>query len=330
MKINIKFWCVFGIVFSVVCASESGAEEMQTCPQGCFCIYDGKFPAKKSMANICGHGVAQRVSCDDANKVVSFSYAGGAYEGTLACARDKQAEYYFDEFSELYITNTGMYGFIGQDLITMPFVKGYGSEFGVYQCPSSYPSSQAGAKTVFDCYKYKDGKKVYYTNNNYENCNEALESLLANLRFSLDKVNKTAQYLQNNLNNQEQKTIQTVKDKAIINTEIPVAVNEREIESKQTIISAKTSDSFKKIEPDKAMINVGISDSLVSKSKKEKIDMLKTQKTAMGKSMRSSGTRYVNDDLETKSDIDTSSNDIGTGYLNNDLEIKKRMISAGI
>ena len=78
------------------------------------------------------------------------------------------------------------------------------------------------------------------------------------------------------------------------------------------------------------MINVGISDSLVSKSKKEKIDMLKTQKTAMGKSMRSSGTRYVNNDLETKSDIDTSSNDIGTGYLNNDLEIKKRMISAGI
>ncbi len=330
MKININFWCVLGIVFSVVCAGKSGAEEMQTCPQGCFCIYDGKFPARKSMTNICGHGVAQRMSCDDANKVVSFAYAGGAYDGTLACTRDSQAEYYFDEFSELYITNTGMYGFIGQDLITMPFVgkNGYGSEVGVYQCPSSYPSSQAGAKTVFDCYKNKDGKKVYYANNNYENCDEALEVLSANLRFSLDKVNKTAQYLQNNLNNQGQKTIQTVKDKAIINTEIPDYFSESKIESKQTVISAKTSDSFRKIESDKVMINAEIPDSLVPKSKK--IDMLKTQKTAIGKSMRSSGTRYVNNDLETKSDIDTSSNDIGTGYQNNDLEIKKRMISAGI
>lgn len=164
MIFNRNFLLFVGIVSLFLFTCKSNAEEMQNCPKGCFCIYDGKLPKRMSMLNVCGTGyVAQRMDCDDSNKVVSFAYAGGAYEGKLSCTRDNQ--YYFDEFSELYITQHGMYGFLGQDLITMPFfgVTGYGSTVGVYQCPSSYPSSDVGAKTVFDCYKYENGKKNFYT-----------------------------------------------------------------------------------------------------------------------------------------------------------------------
>jgi len=167
MKFYIRFFSIFVIVSLFLFTYKSNAEEMQVCPQGCFCIYDGKLPKRISLTNVCGNGyVAQRMYCNDSNKVVGFAYAGGAYEGKLSCTRDKQAEYYFDEFYELYITQHGMYGFLGQDLITMPFfgLEGYGSTVGVYQCPSSYPTSSAGAKTVFDCYKYENGQKVYYTN----------------------------------------------------------------------------------------------------------------------------------------------------------------------
>ena len=203
MKIRKSFLYLLGIMSLFVFTCKSNAEEMQTCPQGCFCIYDGKLPKRMSMGNICGKGVAQRMSCGDGNKVVSFAYAG--VEGEVSCTRSKQAEYYFDEFSELYITNTGMYGFIGQDFITMPFfgTKGYGSEVGVYQCPSSYPVSQLGAKTIFECYKYDEqGNKVYYTKGK-------------------------SQYMQNSLNNQEQ-----------------VALSNSQIETTKAIIKSGISNSL--------------------------------------------------------------------------------------
>lgn len=170
MKFRVSFLCVLEIAGLFLFTCKSNAEEMQTCPKNCFCIYDGKLPKRMNMDNVCGYGVAQRMSCSDKNKSVSFAYAG--VEGTLSCSRDKQAEYYFDEFSEIYITDHGMYGFLGQEFITMPFfnVAGYGSTVGVYQCPSSYPSSDAGAKTIFNCYKYDEtGKKVYYTKGKIQN-----------------------------------------------------------------------------------------------------------------------------------------------------------------
>ena len=93
---------------------------------------------------------------------------GKAYDGVVACSRDNpiHATYYFDQFNELFKGITGMYGFIGENLILMPSTfeefTGFAKE-GIYQCPASYPNSASGAKSLLECYKYDEkGKKVYY------------------------------------------------------------------------------------------------------------------------------------------------------------------------
>lgn len=147
-----------------------GAGTKQNCVPGCFCVNNGQFSAEYDTKNICGYGSAYRVSCWDSDTSHAFGTGNAkkAYDGIVACSRNNpiQATYYFDDFNELFIGKTGMYGFIGEDLIVMPSIfkelSGFAKE-GIYQCPASYPNSASGAKSLLDCYKYDEtGKKVYY------------------------------------------------------------------------------------------------------------------------------------------------------------------------
>jgi len=163
VDIHIKFLCFFGIALSVFCFSNANVygEDRVPCGPGCFCIYDGK--GTSGNFNWCNFK-AQPVSCDGVEKGFYFKYGMYDNTGLLACHREiLSAVYYFDEFSELYKDGEpgGMYGFIGDDLMVMP--QGMYGDRGIYSCPSSYPDSDSGAKTVFDCYKYDaSGKKVYF------------------------------------------------------------------------------------------------------------------------------------------------------------------------
>ena len=184
-----------------------GNEEMAKCPSGCFCIYDGLYPARYlSTANICKDSVAHPMSCNTKDEEFTFSY--GVVKAKLTCDRSKDEVYYFDDFSELYEGETGMYGFIGDDLIVMAGAsESYGSpmgECGIYLCPSSYPESDPGAKTLYECYTHDEkGNKVYYNNvtdskdiktlaTNLQNAlNQAMQIVLNLQRVATQQANKT-------------------------------------------------------------------------------------------------------------------------------------------
>ena len=151
-------------------ASVYGAETKKPCSPGCFCVNNGQISAKYDTKNICGYGSAYRVSCfdPDTSHVFGIGENGKAWDGQVACSRNNliYATYYFDQFNGLFKGKTGMYGFIGDDLIVMPStfkeLNIYAKE-GIYQCPVSYPNSASGAKSLLECYKYDEkGKKVYY------------------------------------------------------------------------------------------------------------------------------------------------------------------------
>ena len=143
------------------------------CVPGCFCVNNGQMSHDVYGAR-CGLSQSQSII----SMHNTWYFKAGESRGILTCNRNMNANYYVDEFSELYKGDYGMYGIKGGELIVMPFGgQGYGGGFpemmGVYQCPSSYPSSDAGAKTVYECYKYDaNGNKVYYGANTNIVCAE--------------------------------------------------------------------------------------------------------------------------------------------------------------
>lgn len=151
------------------------ANDYKPCPQGCFCIYDGTMPKNYGTTNVC-NTPAYPITCGQNSNGTGFLFSDGVNNNTLACTRDTSpAVYYFDEFtSEIYKGFSGMYGYIGDELITMPSTSvSIGEEAGVYQCPVSYPISDVGAKTPYDCYRINsDGGRVYYGSNTNITCAE--------------------------------------------------------------------------------------------------------------------------------------------------------------
>lgn len=188
-----------------------GAESKKPCSPGCFCVNNGQISTKYDTQNICGYGGAHRVSCFDPDVSHAFGTGenGKAYDGVVACSRNSSAHatYYFGEFNELFEGKTGMYGFIGDNLIVMPSVFKELNMFakeGVYQCPSAYPNSASGAKSLLGCYKYDGrGNKIYYkkkSKSSYGSCNIVrVEPAIENLQLSLDGAYSAANVLQNAL-----------------------------------------------------------------------------------------------------------------------------------
>jgi hypothetical protein len=192
MNINIKIFVFMNIIsmFWLHDVNATDLESKQSCPSGCFCVFDGKVPKRFGLENICGRGnVAQPVLCDGDSEI--FNFVKGICDdcGVLSCTRDNvSATYYMDEFSEVFQGIGGMYGFIGEDLIVMPTKEGFAGNVGVYQCPNSYPNSAPGAKTLYECFRYDyvTGAKVYY-----EPRQNTVKTLTADLQQTLNNANQT-------------------------------------------------------------------------------------------------------------------------------------------
>lgn len=202
MKINIKYF-LFIIIVSIAWlynANTYGGEAQKKCPAGCFCVSGGQISENLDTRNICGSSFAQRVTCWGGRQSLAFGRnpTTGIYKGLLACNHSvSNATYYLDDFYEVYKGKTGMYGFKGNELIVMSSTdKVFNSwgEAGIYSCPSSYPSSAEGAKSLSECYKYdKNGSKIYYSKKQKNSGSYYItgaEVLLKDLQQVLNKVNR--------------------------------------------------------------------------------------------------------------------------------------------
>ncbi len=145
------------------------------CVPGCFCVNNGQM-SSSFFGSRCSIQ-SQPIACGNDGYGRMWRFKSGSTGGILSCSPSGYATYYVYEFSEVYSGDYGMYGIINDELIVMPFYRNYGGYMdnseGIYQCPSSYPSSDSGAKTVYECYKYDaNGNKVYYGANTNIVCAE--------------------------------------------------------------------------------------------------------------------------------------------------------------
>lgn len=210
------------IIHLAICLNNTGVsanEVKKKCAPGCFCVFDGQIPERIGTTNICGYTSAQRFSCDSGDTDFVFAVGTNA-EGILACNRKPSTgvTYFFDEFSELYKGSTGMYGFIGEDLIVMPTADKtlwtLGA-VGAYQCPSTHPSSAEGAKTPYECYTHDaTGKKVYFTPIAGDGIRE-LTTKLQNITNKAITITKELQSMTANETNKVNTVSNTKKNKSV-------------------------------------------------------------------------------------------------------------------
>ena len=152
MKISKNFLIFFGIIASTLCTTNAKAS-LVNCPSGCFCLNNGKYDT---------NGQVNPDGCNAKGQLMHTCYGLGLdfYGGVISCSHTMGGTYYFDQFSELYDDYFGYYGVLNGEMLYM--TRDYRDQ-SVYGCPASYPHSDSGAKTVFECYKYGTrGVKVYY------------------------------------------------------------------------------------------------------------------------------------------------------------------------
>ncbi len=153
MKINRIFLVLTGIIAGTLCQTNANAS-LVNCPEGCFCLNNGKYD---------NSGQVNTTGCNAKAQLLQSCYGMGLifYGGLIDCNHTQGATYYFDQFSEIYEGYYGFYGVLNGNMIYMP--RDYMDQ-SVYDCPASYPHSDSGAKTVYECYKYgTHGTKIYYS-----------------------------------------------------------------------------------------------------------------------------------------------------------------------
>ena len=179
------------------CYHPQTGEETETvtrqCPSGCFCLNEGLLRlANDSLFNITyafwqtqcqspSHPLSPQSQslCNTQGYIGININNGSGGEVYLVCDREQYGNYngyFFDEFSEIYV-NSDFGGGYGRKNDEVVYFGGMSTSatgnLGMYGCPNSYPLSDAGAKTVYECYKYDaSGNKVYYGTNTNITCAE--------------------------------------------------------------------------------------------------------------------------------------------------------------
>lgn len=236
---------LFGIIASVLCLCDASAAKNKSCPPGCFCIKEGRYQPgsgilnHKNTSDICkssSYKINDAKHCfevpgykieggfsSETYHLIPYDYLYAKLEGktyfsmkAIACTpsttdqlehENVQVLYYLGEFSDLYYSDLGSYGYIDNQLMYFPF---YSDLIDIYACPDTFPLSNEGAKSLAECYTYDDkGQQIYYTRSSLANEQSKtstdvsvnqVKALLEDLLISLAKVDNIATELDKVLN----------------------------------------------------------------------------------------------------------------------------------
>lgn len=158
--------------------SKTKSNNNNLCPAGCFCLDNGYYQGGDRYTHTCSNYSSQLVQRPEAGNISTIYCSGSPEQVILSYDRAYQGDYYYDDFSELYEGAFGSYGFIKNGNKDPQFVAIVGcSDFvptgetehiitpyaKVFECPSSYPESEPGAKAVTECFKYdSNSNKIYF------------------------------------------------------------------------------------------------------------------------------------------------------------------------
>lgn len=208
-----KFLAFIAIIIIALYGNNAIAK---TCPAGFFCTANGQYTISSQASTYYGwteipsymYGSAELVvpgwgMWSDEGLCSNKKSDGTPYSGCIYTATDYD-EVWVSLWFGFYTVKNGEVLYKSSGGSTAP---------GAFPCPGTYPSSETGASSVFQCYRTtNNAQKEYYkapnntstsnnTQNNYNgNYNtDEINALLTNLQSALAQANTAANNLQNTL-----------------------------------------------------------------------------------------------------------------------------------
>ena len=209
-----KFLSFVVIIASVLCDNNANAKDTtetvtQTCPPGLFCTQNGQYRFTRTTI---GDWLTGK---DTIDLDIPNSYFGpaelvvpgwGTWTDEGLCDSGEPSGFCFyiaTNYDEVWVSL--YFGFYMVKNGDVTYKQSHTSQFpGVFTCPGTYPSSDSGASSVFQCYRItSNGEKEYYktpnnTHHNYDgNYNtDDVNALLTNLQSAIDQANTASKNLQ--------------------------------------------------------------------------------------------------------------------------------------
>ena len=176
----------------LLCQYSANAATTKTCLEGLFCTQNGKYTYDKT--DITTYERTPAVLFNTGWNSLDVSVCGSRSPGSAACL------YYVEDYDETWNTWFGFYFVKDGEVLYYST-----SEIsGVFSCSGTYPSSDSGAKSVFQCYRTNsDGQKEYYKTPNKKQINydgsyntNDINTILTSLQSAIDQANTATQNLQ--------------------------------------------------------------------------------------------------------------------------------------
>ncbi len=204
---------IFVAIFIFCMHNAFGAKDVKctqiqiTCPAGLFCTANGKYTAQE-----CKFGKSTYLSGEiqpyqiGPAELVAPGWGMWSDEG-LCDARTNHGSsfciYYASDYDEVWVSAWFGFYMVKNDNIT--YNSSANGVQGVFPCPGTYPSSDVGASSVFQCYRIiGDGEKEYFTTpkdtvSNYDGRynTDSINVMLTNLQSALEQAQTAAKNLQN-------------------------------------------------------------------------------------------------------------------------------------
>ena len=264
---------LFGIIASVLCLCDASAllikeeEATKKCPAGLFCTTNGQYTYKR-IKDGKDYTATQDIEMYMLHpaELATKDWGTMLSEGFCSyCTNEDRGDicrYCANDYDELWISHWfGFYAIKNGEIMYRNFGNNYFS--GVFACPGTYPSSDEGAKSVYECYTIGPNKQKEYfkpstnlQNASSGNCNidiKTFNTLVQDLESALNKAQKLQEdSSKKNTVNKRDRSAEIEEFKTKIKTSIAAQVetikNEIHEEKNSTTTTSNTSQSPKSSE----------------------------------------------------------------------------------
>lgn len=202
---------VFITIF-LLCIYKAFAATQKTCPAGLFCTNNGKYtPGDTYSHDIQGYQIAP-------SELVAPGWGAWQEEGLCDDGTpDSVCMYVATDYDEVWVSTWFGFYTIKNGEVTHHSSKTNAIK-NVFACPGTYPSSDSGASSVFQCYRNNsNGQKEYYKaptdetpeyDGNYDT--DSVNAILTNLQSAMDQAQVAVSNLQNILKQSNNKINQRI------------------------------------------------------------------------------------------------------------------------
>lgn len=207
MFVAIFIFCMHNAFGGILSEDAEYTTIQKTCPAGFFCTANGKYTVTEGKLGKSTwiEGDIEVYAMGPAELVVP---GWGVWSDEQLCDERTSnnasyCAYYATDYDEVWVST--WFGFYMVKNGDITYNSASNAIQGVFPCPGTYPSSEVGASSVFQCYRVvRDGEKEYYTTPNntthsydgrYDT--DTINVLLTNLQSAVVQAQTAVNNLQN-------------------------------------------------------------------------------------------------------------------------------------